>query len=352
VTVFTTNVNGSEVLAVPTGKSLEIEGVEVLYFPVTFPRRTYRSPLMSFQLARRLRDFDVVHLHSVFTWPIEAAARMAARSRIPYCLAPRGMLIQDLVRIRGRIRKTLWIHKFGRAALENASAIHATSDLEASELRRFPLRWPPVEVIPNGVEDDLANPPNWAEVTSGIRELATSRPFILFLGRISWKKGLDLLIDSLRQTEEIDLLLAGPDEEHLWPKLERQASTLGVTRRIKYLGPVSGQDKVALLHSAAGLVLPSISENFGNVVLEAMAAGRPVIVTPGVGLAKLVAESGAGLVVPPDAASLGAAIQELTDPGRRQKLGQAAAAASRQFKWQEIAARTEGLYQRMVVAPK
>lgn len=347
VTVFTTNVNGEDILPVPLGVPVDGDGVEIVYFPVTFPQRTYRSPALRTGLARRLPGCDVLHLHSAFLWPIEVAARLAAQSRVPYCLAPRGMLIRDLVHARGRVRKSLWIHLFGRPALENAAAIHATSELEALELRRFPLRWPPVEVIPNGVDAELAHPPAWSDVAPEIRALVEGRRFLLFLGRLSWKKGLDLLVDALRHCEEIDLVLAGPDEERLWPRLEQRAARLAVAHRLRYIGPVSGADKLALLHRAAALALPSISENFGNVVLEVMTAGRPVIVTPGVGLAPMVAESGAGLVVPPDPVRLGAAIRELAEPARNREAGRAAAAAARRFGWQEIAARTESLYERM-----
>jgi glycosyltransferase involved in cell wall biosynthesis len=125
-----------------------------------------------------------------------------------------------------------------------------------------------------------------------------------------------------------------------------------VADRVLFLGGVHGADKAALLHHAAALVLPSYSENFGNAVLEAMAAGRPVVVTPEVGLAGVVEETGAGLVAPGDPAALGAALRALlADPARQAEMGRrGAAAAQRRFGWRVIAARMEEVYS-AVLAP-
>jgi glycosyltransferase involved in cell wall biosynthesis len=109
VTVFTTDVHGAGRLDVPLATPVEIDGVTVWYFPVGFPRRLYRSPALTAALARTLPEIDLVHLHSVFLWPTWAAARAAFRAGVPYLLAPRGMLVGDLLRRRGWLRKRLWI---------------------------------------------------------------------------------------------------------------------------------------------------------------------------------------------------------------------------------------------------
>ena len=99
------------------------------------------------------------------------------------------------------------------------------------------------------------------------------RPFVLFLGRLNWKKGLDRLIPAMQQVTNADLLIAGNDEENYRPELEALARRCGVADRVCFLGPVDGEKKWELLSSAELLALPSYSENFGNVVLEAMAVG-------------------------------------------------------------------------------
>ncbi|HET9210259.1 MAG TPA: glycosyltransferase family 4 protein, partial [Thermoanaerobaculia bacterium] len=166
---------------------------------------------------------------------------------------------------------------------------------------------------------------------------------LLFLGRLSWKKGLDRLIPALAEIPGAVLAVAGNDEEGLRPKLERLIRDPG---KIRFLGPVHGADKAALLHRAAALVLPSRSENFGNVVLEAWTAGRPVAVTPEVGLAGTVCETGAGIVLDGD---LGPALSDLlADPVRLDEMGRRGAEVVRErFGWPAVAWEMEAVYERI-----
>jgi glycosyltransferase involved in cell wall biosynthesis len=109
---------------------------------------------------------------------------------------------------------------------------------------------------------------------------------------------------------------------------------------------VQADDKAALMAGAALLVLPSYSENFGNVVIEAMAAGRPVIVTREVGAAEAVADAQAGLVVDGDSGELAAALTRLLSrPALREERGARGRAAARErFAWPAVAARMEAMY--------
>ncbi|HSN88567.1 MAG TPA: glycosyltransferase family 4 protein, partial [Thermoanaerobaculia bacterium] len=159
----------------------------------------------------------------------------------------------------------------------------------------------------------------------------------------------DLLIPALAHVPGATLRIAGNDEEGLRPELERLAKTAGVADQVRFLGPVVGEEKAALLGRAAVLVLPSRSENFGNVVLEAMAAGCPVAVTPEVGLAATVRETGAGIVADGDPARLGAALAGLlADPARREEMGRRGAEAARErFGWAAVAGEMEREYRRL-----
>ncbi|MES9869612.1 MAG: glycosyltransferase, partial [Sedimenticola sp.] len=136
---------------------------------------------------------------------------------------------------------------------------------------------------------------------------------LLFLGRVNWKKGIDRLIDALAWMPSVRLIVAGNDEENLAPKLEKQAADLDVTDRVMFTGPVAGDEKHALLAKCSALVLPSYSENFGNVVLEAMAVGRPVAVTPEVGLARMVSENKVGIVIPGEPEMMGKTLADFLD---------------------------------------
>jgi glycosyltransferase involved in cell wall biosynthesis len=339
VTVLTTDVHGDESLDVPLGRPAGIDGVEVRYFPVRSFRRLYWAPGLAEAARAEMARCDAAHLHSVFLWPTSAAARAAERADVPYVLSPRGMLVPELIRERGRWRKLAWMALAERRTIERAALLHATSDLEAEEAARLGFPLPPVAVVPNGID-----PEPWdgdlGALSPAIREVLEGAPFLLFLGRLSWKKGLDRLIPALAEVPEAELAVAGNDEEGLRPELERLA---GASGRVRFLGPVHGADKAALLHRTAALVLPSRSENFGNVVLESWAAGRPVAVTPEVGLAGTVRETGAGIVMDGD---LGTALRNLlADPARLDEMGHRGAEAVRErFGWPAVAREMEEVY--------
>jgi glycosyltransferase involved in cell wall biosynthesis len=343
LTVFTTDVDTEG--AVPTGQAVALDGVEVWYFPVTSPRRLYRSPRMDAALRQRITEFDVLHLHSIFLWPTSAAAREAEQAGVPYLVAPRGMLVRDLLRRRGRWRKTLWLRFVELRTLARAAGLHATADLEAEEARKLGLPLPRIFVVPNGIDEPVPRPAA-EELAAPVRDLLAGAPFLLYLGRLSWKKGLDRLIPALARVPDAVLALAGNDEEGIRPRLEALAREAGVAGRTVFLGPVDGADKAALLHGCAALVLPSYSENFGNSVLEAMAAGRPVAVTPEVGLAGVVREERAGIVADGDPAVLGEALRTLLADPERDAMGRRGAeAARRRFGWAAVAEQMEEVYE-------
>ncbi len=346
VHVYTTNVDGPSSANVPLGVPINLDGVSVWYFPTAIGRRLYRSPDMDHALGMNIAEFDVVHTHSVFLWPTTAAARAARNRRVPYVLAPRGMLVADLIRRKSRLAKLAWIAAFERRNVEAAAAVHATSQLEADEIRRLGLADRRIMVIANGTEPPQGSVRRQNRVPGFDRE----RPTILFLGRVNWKKGLDRLITAMAQLPEADLVVAGDDEEGYRAAMEALAGTLGVAFRVRFIGPVNGQKKWELLESAHALALPSYSENFGIVVLEAMAVGCPVVVTPEVGLASVVRDSGAGLVTPGDPEPLARALRSvLVDRNAAHAMGEAGRkVAVERFTWEAIAGDMERAYQQIM----
>ncbi|HEX4410985.1 MAG TPA: glycosyltransferase [Xanthobacteraceae bacterium] len=338
VHVFTTNIDGPGHSDVPLNKPVVIDGVTVRYFDCGFGRRLYRSPAMRRTLATEAMAFDVLHLHSVFLWPTLAAARAASNAQVPYVLAPRGMLVQDLIRRKSRLLKTLWVALFERSNLSGAAAIHLTSALERIEFEKLNIRVRRIDVIANGV--DVPTPP--PATLSAI----SRRPYVLSLGRINWKKGLDRLIAAMIHVPDTDLLIAGNDEENYQPRLEALVNDMKLSERVRFLGPVGDADKWRLLRSASLFALPSYSENFGNAVLEAMAVGCPVVVTPEVGLASAIGGAGAGIVVDGEPGKLGPAMARLiSDPKCGAAMGVAGKnLAERDYSWAQIAAQAEQLY--------
>jgi len=345
VHVFTTNVDGKTDSQVPLGVPVAMDGVNVWYFPVPLGRRLYWSPRMGRALQLQMRSFEIMHTHSVFLWPTWAAARVAARFAVPYVVSPRGMLVTDLVRRKGRFAKNAWIRLIERGNLEHAAAVHATSRIEADELARFAMDLPPIRVVPNGLDSTPAFE-SAGPCTAEIERLTMGPRYLLFIGRINWKKGLDRLISAMALLPELHLLIAGNDEEDYQPALETLAKQNGVAHRIRFVGPAYGTDKLVLLNRATALVLPSYSENFGNVVLEAMSAGCPVVVTPEVGAADIVRESDAGLVLDGDPDRLAKGIANLVaDPDRLKEMARRGVhAVSARYSWDAVAGDMERLY--------
>jgi len=344
VHVYTTNVDGPNNSEVPLGRPVDRDGVSVWYYGTNIGRRLYRSLDMGGALRSSLNTFDVLHLHSVFLWPTCAAARLAREFGVPYIVAPRGMLVKRLIDRRSSIAKRTWIALFERRNIEKAATVHVTSEVEWEELKELGFKPRRIALVPNGVDfPSTETTPN-----SMFHGLLQSRSLILFLGRINWKKGIDRLIPALAHVPEAELIIAGNDEENYIPSLVSLAQRSGVAERVRFLGPVDDTEKWGLLRKAKMLVLPSYSENFGNVILEAMAVGCPVIVTPEVGLAPTVRNSNVGLVVEGTPENLGAAINTLLrNPDQCRRMGEAGRRIAReQFSWAAIARKMEQVYQR------
>ena len=327
VHVFTTNIDGAGVSAVPLNTPVDLDGVRVHYFPTRF-RRLYWSPAMA--KALRLSSWDLVHIHAVYLWPGVAAARAARRSGIPYVISPRGMLVPELIRGRNRVAKTSWLQLIERRGLAHAAAIHFTSPLERDDAERITpaLPLPAPFVVPNGV--GVAARPDV------VRDANT----LVFLGRISWKKGLERVIAALPATGA-RLIVAGNDEENLTPRLRTLAGSVGAN--VDFIGPVYGEEKDALLARATLFVLLSDSENFGNAVLEALAMETPAVLSSGVGLADEVVKAGAGVIGMEGVPAL------LADPRRRAEMGRRGRAlVESRFGWEQVAAQMEEAYRRVV----
>jgi len=359
VHVFTTIVDGDSDSDVPLNTAVNIDGVKVWYYPSgsrcgrrgpaansflnRIARRLYYSPQMKKALKARIQDFDNVHLHSVFLWPTSMAARLAYTANIPYVLSPRGMLVKELVQRKSRWLKTAWLSLIEKKNIEYAAGLHMTSNAESRALNDFSFQLPSVFTIANGV--DL--PKSWKQdaLSEDVNKVLSSGNYTLYFGRLNWEKGLDRLLRAWADVSDRQLVIAGNDEEDYLPDLQKVAAESGVKERVTFITrSISGADREALLQTASLLVLSSYSENFGNVVPEAMVRGVPVVVTEEVGAKGIVEASGGGVVV--DADSLAVVIDELLkDSGRLDVMGQRGKEwVEGNLTWGIVAAEMEGLY--------
>jgi glycosyltransferase involved in cell wall biosynthesis len=344
VHVYTTNVDGDSRLDVPVDRPVVLDGVNVHYFPVSdLPalKRLCWSPALERRVRESIAEFDVLHTHAVFLLPMRAAARAAARAGVPYVITPRGMLIRDVLQRKSRWVKAAWINLVERTTLAQAAAVHATAEVEHTELQALGLPFRRVVCIPNGVEWPAAHAPLEQGPFAHLPER-----YVLFLSRISWKKGLDRLVTAWQWVPDMPLVIAGNDDENYRPRLEELAKSLGLADRVLFVGPASDAHKWALYQRAQLFVLPSYSENFGNVVAEAMAMGCPSLVTAEVGIAPLLESAGAGKVVSGVPQELAAEIGRLlADPPARREMGRRGAEAARaKLSWPGVAAQAEQLY--------
>jgi glycosyltransferase involved in cell wall biosynthesis len=262
------------------------------------------------------------------------------------------MLVKAVIASRNRLIKSAWIALIERANLEQAAAIHATSAIEAEEIQKFGWRLPRIAVVPNGV-DAVEQAASQDAPPADMAALAGRQPLVLFFGRLAQVKGLDRLLRAFARTRRGTLAIVGNDYEGLAAGLADMARQLQIDDRVRIVPrTITEAEKECMFAAARVFVLPSYSESFGNVVLEAMQRGVPVIVTPEVGAAEVVRESGGGLVAGGDAQSLGAAIDRLTeDAATSAAMGEAGRAhVSGRYGWPSVAARMESLYDELKTA--
>ena len=308
VRVLTTNLNGNQYLDVPTAQWTLLDGVSVQYCSVPLLRKIYYSPQLVHSLSEESNAADIIHIHTVFCWPSSIAAYIARKGQKPYIISPRGMLIQEMIEKKNRLLKHAWLSGIDRKNLGKASALHLTSDAEMIQTYKNKLVLPPAFVVPNGIDPlvwEAMKTTAWDRSRRGLAQK------IVYLGRINWKKGIDRLIEAMKFIKDATLLIVGNDDENYTPFLKKLANRHRVSARIHFSGPVYGAEKLQLLSDSDAFVLPSHSENFGNSVLEAMAMGCPVIITPEVALSQIISRENAGLVVDGNPVALGKAINSL-----------------------------------------
>ena len=204
VHVYTTSVDGATDSAVAHGEPIDVDGVKVWYFKSHSFRRVYYSGAMRKALRHAVAGFEVVHTHAIYLWPLWAAAREARRAGVPYVVSPRGMLEKELIERKSAIWKAALIGFVERANLEGAAAVHVTSGREAAEAEAFGFALRRMTEIPNGVDLDRTV----GSASPAIAGAIAGGRYVLFLGRINWKKGLDRLIEAMAHAPGVRLIVA------------------------------------------------------------------------------------------------------------------------------------------------
>jgi glycosyltransferase involved in cell wall biosynthesis len=336
VRVVTTDRNGPERLTIPLNRWTERDGVPVFYAS-TRNGAWIRSPTYAEAIRFAVERSDVCVMSGIF-WNYTGlvAARACRRLNVPYVTLPRGLLSPWALRHKG-LKKRLYWTLLAERIVGRSAAIIALARQEFEDVRAVHLNVP-AYIVPNGAYVE--------ELSSvGRREQspeAGNSPYILFLGRIHAKKGLDILIPAFEQIARsrpnLSLVIAGTVDTAYAREFEELLSESPVRDRIRLTGNVSGADKARLLAGASIFALTSHSEGLPVAVLEALSAGLPVVITPGCNLPE-VAAAHAGIEVAPEVQSTAAALMRLVaDPDLRSEFGSNARKLAREsFSWEGAA---------------
>lgn len=336
----TTDADGSGRLDVRTGTTTVWDDVPTIFFPRTASEAFKWSPAFARWLRRHVSEFDVVDVHAVFSHSSIAAGRACRIAAVPYVVRPHGALDPWSLG-RKSLRKRAVLRAGARRMLESAARIQYTTDAER-RLAESALPWLPAgTVVPLGVDDAC-----FGESTTDVR-----RPYVLALSRLDRKKGLELLIDAFHAAA-LDtalapwrLILAGDGRSDYVRELRDRAERGAAAGRITFTGWIDGTEKRLLVGGASLLASPSLQENFGLSVMEAMASGVPALVSPGVNLAEDIEASRAGWVVPRDMAALAEQLKAIArDPADRMRRGGAARQLADTYRWRRSAEALVDLY--------
>jgi glycosyltransferase involved in cell wall biosynthesis len=270
--------------------------------------RIYSNMLIGGELEDAISCSDVVQIHGLWQGHCITAGVAARHHRKPLVISAHGML--ESWALRNKIWKK-WIYSLlvERPNLQRCTLLRALTLAEASDYRRFGLT-NPIAIIPNGVDPVVGSNPQmclscWPELRD--------RRVVLYLSRIHYKKGVDLLVKAWAkvsaQFADAHLVIAGPDSEGTRSKIEQLVKDRDLSSRITFTGGVFGDLKASLMSAASLFILPSHSEGFSVAVLEALAAGLPVIITKGCNFPE-VSVNGAGWIISPNEYEIHDAMRE------------------------------------------
>jgi glycosyltransferase involved in cell wall biosynthesis len=290
VTVLTTDSAGGTRLALNAVAPTDPHGIKVFYYPNLSNRLAFRHRLfLPYGLFRdmhaRLAANDVVHIHELRSTLTVSAFRAARRLKLPYVLSPHG----GLRHLGKPVAKRLFDTIYGQSILDNASFIFAVSPQEQAEAAAFNIEPARIRLIANSIfPEDYALLPKPG--TFRKRCSIPEKNVVLFIGRLHWIKGADLLIEAftplLESAPDTHLVVAGPDDGQLG-ELRQLSESLNLRNRITFPGYLDHDSKLAALVDADVVAIPSRSEIFAILALEALMCGAPVLLSSACGLSPM-----------------------------------------------------------------
>lgn len=319
-----------------------VEGVAVheLATPLRY-RWMGITPTLPLRL-QRLPKPEIVHIFGFRDVVTTVTAGWCRARRIPYVFEPLDMVVPQY---RNVPVKRAFDRVVGSSVVRGAQLVIANSGRERAQLVAAKVDDGRIVIRPNGfppVHDDHGT------VLRTTLDIGPDVPLVLNVGRLSFKKGLDVLLDAVASLPGVQLAIVGPDDgDGTRELLERRASLPDLAGRVAFLPPFDDQQPRELYGEADVFVLPSRNESFGMVAAEAAAAGAAIVLTDRCGVAELLAD--AAIVVPMDVEAIRGAIGRLLDDAElRDRLGRAGQAVASSLSWDTVVDLQESLYSRAI----
>jgi glycosyltransferase involved in cell wall biosynthesis len=297
-----------------------IDNVRVKYFSFWGYIHYNFSFSILFYLLKNTKKYDIVHITAVWNFPVWAAYIACKIHKVPYVISPRGTIYKETINLKSAYLKKIYYRFIAKQCLANAAAIHYTSMDEQIKVGQYLKLNNSSFVIANGIE--LVEPQSNIDTGKNL-----PKPYFLFLGRLSKKKGIDLLIPAFsifsKKFKNYSLLIVGPDEEEYKSQLETMVEKLNMNQKIIFKDMVLEDEKNYLYQNAAAFVLCSYSENFGMTVIEAIINNCPTIISNKVAIQEKLKDEESSLICNTDIDSVADAMIKMED-GRinKEKLSQ------------------------------
>lgn len=326
--------------------------VRVMYGAVQFRPLCVSLGLAAY-LRRTIETFHIVHVHGLYRFPPTYAAATARRAGVPYVITPHGALDPYLY---DKSSRSVWLKRLYERWLDlpnlhAAGAIHYTAEEERKRASFLKLRAPSF-VVPVGIDWERyrALPPRGA---LRARWQLGEMPIVLFLGRVHFKKGLDLLIPAFdavrRSVPKAHLVIAGAENDDYGQQVRQWIRERGLEPLVRFVGHLHREDVIQAYVDSDVFVLPSYTENFGMTVIESMACGLPVVISDQVNIHADVAASGGGLVTSCNVGDIAQAlIGLLSATETRRQMGAAGRRVAQTYSWPAIVERLTEEYEAVI----
>ncbi len=355
--IATTNDNGKDLLDVPlyelTDRLAEYGNIPIRFFPRFSPninaiREFAFSRSLTTWLWQHINEYDLVHVHAIFSYASTIAMAIARIRKVPYINMPHGLLCKWSLQ-QSKFRKQIYLNVIERSNLLRSQLLHFTTQQEQEEFNLLELNIPNF-ILPLGVQIPSLIP-NAQDQVRQILQIPDRFPILLFMSRIHPKKGLEYLIEALGKLKEYNfsLVIAGSGELDYVQQLQDLLVTQGISDRTHLVGFVKGETKNLYLQGADLFTLTSHSENFGVAAIEALAAGTPVLITDGVAISPMIKEQVIGYVTKLEINAIVSTIQEFFDHPQiaKQKGDLAQQYIAKHYAWAKIAHNLATTYQNL-----